>query len=96
VLLCPSARVQVTAVGTAVRLEDEEEVEHLMFSRHPQMRLWSHMAHKWQFYELDIKHVEILDFFGGFHHVSREDYFAAKPLPPLRRSAQRRDQLTAA
>jgi hypothetical protein len=88
--------MQVTAVGKAVQPKDEEEVEHLMFSRHPQMRLWSHMAHNWRFYELDIEHVEILDFFGGFHHVSREEYFAATPLPPLQRSAQRTGPLAAA
>jgi hypothetical protein len=86
--------MQVTAVGRAVQPEDKQEVERLMFSRHPQMRLWAHMAHKWRFYELDIDHVEILDFFGGFHHVSRQEYFAASPHPPLLPGPQERGQLT--
>jgi hypothetical protein len=73
--------VQATVVGfvQALRAKDAEVAADLMFSRHPQMRFWSHLAHTWTFYELDVSYVEVLDFFGGFHNVSRESYFAAEP-----------------
>lgn len=62
---------------------DEAEVAHLMFSRHPQMSVWAHLEHEWRFYELEVAHVQILDFFGGFRNVSAAEYFAAEPAAQL-------------
>lgn len=63
--------------------KQQPEAARLMFARHPQMRAWAELAHKWVFYELSIDHAEILDFFGGFHNVSRQAYFAAQPHAPV-------------
>jgi hypothetical protein len=84
--LCRGAcAAQVSVVGHARKVEQEQESEaaELMFSRHPQMKYWAQMAHKWVFYELDVEVVYILDFFGGYHEVTREAYFTAKPTQPL-------------
>ena len=71
----------------AVPPRGEAEAAALMFARHPHMRAWARLAHEWRFYELHVAHVEILDFFGGFHNVSRDAYFAAAPAPPPYRAA---------
>lgn len=70
---------QVTIVGAlkVVAKEGEAEAARLMFARHPGMAEWSQYAHKWHFYELDVHEAAVLDYFGGFHHVTTSDYFAA-------------------
>lgn len=75
---------RVTVLGNAkeVPKSEESEVSELMFARHPQMRSWAYMAHKWQFYELHIDHAYVLDWFGGYHAVARDEYFAAEPVEP--------------
>lgn len=56
------ACVQATVVGQAweVGPKERHEARRLMFARHPQMRVWAQLAHKWAFYELDVTHVEVL------------------------------------
>jgi hypothetical protein len=72
-------------LGHAKPVPDSEydEVANLMFARHPQMKAWSILAHEWQFYELHVDHAYVIDWFGGYNEVSKEDYFAAVPQKPL-------------
>lgn len=72
-------------LGNAKKVPEKEEDEAalLMFARHPQMKAWSLLAHEWNFYELHVDHAYIIDWFGGYNAVSKDDYFAAKPSRPL-------------
>ena len=76
---------QVSILGKAEKVPEaeEEEAAELLFARHPQMKAWALLAHEWQFYELHVEHAYILDWFGPYRAVSKEDYFAAKPSKPL-------------
>jgi Pyridoxamine 5'-phosphate oxidase len=51
--------VQATVVGTALKLGPKErpDAARLMFARHPGMKIWAKLAHKWSFFELDVNHV---------------------------------------
>lgn len=77
--------VQVSVFGHArpVPKEGVAEAADIMFARHPQMRAWAAMAHTWVFYEISVTNAYVLDFFGGWHNVSRDDYYAASPAKPL-------------
>lgn len=81
----PVALVQANVFGHAklVPKEAEQEAAGIMFARHPQMKAWAALAHTWAFYEIGITDVRVLDFFGGYHRVTPEEYFAATPREPL-------------
>ena len=76
--------LQASILGKAEKVPESqaEEAAELMFARHPQMKGWAQLKHKWQFYELQVENAYILDWFGGYHTVSRDEYFAAKPSKP--------------
>jgi Pyridoxamine 5'-phosphate oxidase len=76
-------QVAVLGQAKAVPVAEYEEVAAMMFSRHPQMKAWVLLAHEWAFYELHVDHAYVIDWFGGYNIVSREDYFAALPSKPL-------------
>ncbi|XP_078581390.1 protein CREG1-like [Branchiostoma floridae x Branchiostoma japonicum] len=50
-----------------------------LFTRHPVMEIWAKMpTHKFYFAKMQVEDVFVLDFFGGGHIVTPEDYFNAK------------------
>lgn len=70
---------KISVVGHMQRVPTGEEMEmarEAMFSRHPEMADWP-TDHSFQFYELHIQQVNLLDWYGGMHEVSKEEYFGA-------------------
>lgn len=76
------ARASILGKAEKVPESQADEAAELLFARHPQMKGWAQLKHKWQFYELHVENAFILDWFGGYHTVSRDEYFAAKPSEP--------------
>lgn len=66
-----------------------QEARDLLFPRHPAMKGWP-QGHNFAFYELLIKSIRLLDFYGGPHDISPDDYFAADlgPVPPPMHAAE--------
>ena len=84
-----SSVFQVSILGKAEKVPEEQAAEaaDLVFARHPQMKAWAHLKHKWLFYEVHVENAYILDWFGGYHTVSKDEYFAAKPSKPAAAAA---------
>jgi len=75
------ARVMLT--GHIEKLRDGDEIvraRHLLFARHPAMASWP-KAHRWFFSKLNIKRIQLLDFYGGITNVPLKDYFDAELYP---------------
>lgn len=51
-----------------------------LWTRHPEMPMWdgNTQGHNWFFAKLEISNVIVLDFFGGAHYITVDEYFAAK------------------
>jgi len=49
-----------------------------LFARHPEMEQWPE-GHDWYVARLAVKHIYLLDYFGGAKVVAVEEYFAAQP-----------------
>ncbi|XP_053671877.1 protein CREG1 [Anopheles nili] len=76
------ARIMIS--GKAVKLEsDTDEYKFgstAMFSRHPAAKKWIDTdGHNFFLCKLDITQIAVLDFYGGPHYVTVEDYMAADP-----------------
>jgi len=72
------ARVMLT--GHIEKLNAGEELQrarHFLFTRHPSMATWP-STHKWFFSKLNIKQIQLLDFYGGIANIPLNDYFDAK------------------
>lgn len=54
--------------------DDLQQVERMMFQRHTHMEEWP-SSHGFEFWELHPEIIHILDWFGGVHEVSVEEYF---------------------
>ena len=50
----------------------------VLFARHPEMQSWP-PDHGFAPWELRIDTLRVLDFFGGAHDLTPEEYFAADP-----------------
>merc|ERR1739838_896327 len=75
------ARVMLT--GHIEKLRDGDEIvraRHLLFARHPAMASWP-KGHRWFFSKLNIKRIQLLDFYGGITNVPLKDYFDAELYP---------------
>ena len=72
----------VILTGEIVRIqpesEEEDRAQQALFSRHPVMETWP-AEHGWFFAKLEIRHIYLLDIFGGAKSISVEDYFSAEP-----------------
>lgn len=72
------ARVIIT--GKMRRLNDNtkeySEADEAYTSRHPASMNWR-KSHRFYFCTMDIDHIAVLDFYGGAHLVSAEDYYNA-------------------
>ncbi|CAH0478900.1 unnamed protein product [Peronospora belbahrii] len=55
-----------------VSLNERHYAEKVLFSKHPQMKQWPR-NHEFRPYVLEIKHIILLDFYGGAKHVLDED-----------------------
>ena len=53
---------------------------HCLFSRHPAMASWP-KKHRWFFAKLNIKQIQLLDFYGGISNVPLQEYYSAKLYP---------------
>lgn len=71
---------RLTFSGTMERLDNAtaKAIAPRMFARHPQMKAWP-VGHGWEFWQLKISDVWLIDFYGGAAIVSPADYFAAPP-----------------
>lgn len=69
------AKVSLSGRLVAVQKDDIPAAEELMFSRHPAMRSWP-VGHNFTLYEMDIKYIRLLDFYGGAKDIKPGDYFA--------------------
>lgn len=58
--------------GTA----EHTEADQWFTNRHPASILWR-QTHTFYFCQLDIQHITIIDFYGGAHTVTPDDYYAA-------------------
>ncbi|XP_055697540.1 protein CREG1 [Phlebotomus papatasi] len=74
------ARVMVTGTAKQLQKNDEEYdfAKKAMFSRHPAARKWIE-THNFYLCELDIAQICVLDYYGGPHFVTPEDYYKADP-----------------
>jgi len=71
------AKVMLT--GKIVKITEKEEIaraQSLLFSRHPDMEYWP-SGHGWFYAKLELKQVQLLDFYGGITTLSPEEYFQA-------------------
>jgi len=76
------ARVMLT--GHIEKLTEGDEIaraRHLLFARHPAMASWP-KTHRWFFSKLNIKRIQLLDFYGGITDVPLKEYFHAQLYPP--------------
>ncbi|GAB4823383.1 hypothetical protein N2152v2_010429 [Parachlorella kessleri] len=70
------AKLSISGEMQKVPSEQLDEAEELLFSRHPAMKDWP-ADHKFEMYELHIQTMSLLDWYGGAHIISPEEYFAA-------------------
>ena len=73
--------VGVTLSGNMVTVTDKNDRQfglNALYSKHPMMKSWPD-DHGWLVFKLNITNVWILDFYGGSHTVSQEEYFSGKP-----------------
>ena len=72
------ARVMLT--GYVQKVVDPKELliaQDYLFTRHPKMETWP-KGHHWYFGKLQIKHIQLLDWYGGISNVEVEDYYKVK------------------
>lgn len=75
------ARVMLT--GHIEKLSAGEEMlraRHYLFTSHPSMAAWP-STHKWFFSKLNIKQIQLLDYYGGITNVPLMDYYDSKLYP---------------
>lgn len=76
------ARIMIS--GTVVKINETSPEYQFgssaMFSRHPAAKKWIETdGHNFFLCKLDIVQIAVLDFYGGPHYVTVEDYMAADP-----------------
>ncbi|XP_045118753.1 protein CREG1-like isoform X2 [Portunus trituberculatus] len=73
------ARILLTGNMVEVKngTSEAEFAKAALFSRHPVMETWP-ADHNWIFVKLNIKHIYVLDFFGGASEVDVVDYYNAE------------------
>jgi len=72
------ARVMLTGLIEKVTESTEiSRARHCLFSRHPAMASWP-KKHRWFFAKLNIKQIQLLDFYGGISNVPLQEYYSAK------------------
>lgn len=83
------ARIMIS--GRAVKLEEGTDEfafgKNAMFSRHPAAKHWLD-THNFFLCKLDIVQIAVLDYYGGPHYVSVEEYMNANPDSRVVSSAQ--------
>ena len=72
-----TGRVRAVGAGPA-----RDWALHSLYSRHPDMRLWAH-AHEFVPMQMHVEKVFFLDFYGGAHPISVQEYLSA-PDPAAR------------
>mmetsp|Transcript_3941 Transcript_3941/g.9900 ORF Transcript_3941/g.9900 Transcript_3941/m.9900 type:complete len:209 (-) Transcript_3941:170-796(-) len=70
-------RVTLSGVVRQTSGETERHGREFVFSRHPTMATWP-ADHHWIVYEMEIEKIFLLDYFGGAHHFSVQEYLDAK------------------
>ncbi|KAI8466430.1 MAG: pyridoxamine 5'-phosphate oxidase-domain-containing protein [Monoraphidium minutum] len=69
---------KITVIGRTrpVPPEGRDEAMQMLVARHPVMADWPE-DHGFAPFELEVEEIHLLDFFGGMHVISSDDYFAA-------------------
>jgi hypothetical protein len=70
------AKLAISGTFEPVPAPRATEAEEMVFARHPDMRSWP-AGHRFQVWELLPRTLSLLDWYGGPHEISPEDYFAA-------------------
>ncbi|XP_078607711.1 protein CREG1-like [Branchiostoma floridae x Branchiostoma japonicum] len=74
------AKIHLSGKIVTVPEDEMDFAKNSLFSRHPIMAEWYNMPdHQFYIAKMDIDEVFVLDFFGGGHSVSPQDYFKANP-----------------
>lgn len=79
---------KLTIVGQCVRVTGGnaiEQAKEILFSRHPQMKLWP-ANHGFQPFKFEMTDVVLLDFYGGATHIDPKTFLAASPWKPSTQS----------
>ncbi|KAG2448849.1 hypothetical protein HYH02_006200 [Chlamydomonas schloesseri] len=73
------ACARATFVGRVLRVpeQDRSMAQTAMFARHPAMADWP-TGHQFDFYELHVTEVHLLDWYGGMSIVDANDYYSAE------------------
>ncbi len=73
---------KATFLGQVVRVPDDqvEAAKAAIFARHPVMSSWP-PRHNFGVYELVVKEIHLLDFYGGMKIIGHADYYAADLQP---------------
>lgn len=73
---------RVTALGRTRKVAPEgaDEAMRLLVARHPEMADWP-ADHGFAPYEMEVEEIHLLDYFGGMHVVTPEEYFSADLRP---------------
>lgn len=70
------AKLSITGNLAPVPEDGIEEAKKMLFARHPDMAGWP-AGHAFKIYELKPTTLRLLDYYGGPHDISPEDYFRA-------------------
>lgn len=68
------AKISISGSLDPVAEQDIEYAQLMLFSRHPAMKQWP-QGHQFRAYELNITTMRLLDFYGGPHDISPQEYF---------------------
>ncbi|XP_066289829.1 protein CREG1-like [Branchiostoma lanceolatum] len=72
------AKIHLSGKVVPVPEDETDFAKNSLFSRHPIMAEWYKMPdHQFYFAKMEVEDVFVLDFFGGGHHVSPQDYYKA-------------------
>jgi len=71
-------------LGRMVKVTEEDVpmAQNAMFARHPRMAQWP-AGHHFEMYELLVKEVHLLDFYGGMKIISDQQYYSAQLAPAV-------------
>ncbi|KAG2432875.1 hypothetical protein HXX76_008607 [Chlamydomonas incerta] len=81
------ACARATLVGRVLLVPEQDRslAQTAMFARHPAMADWP-TGHQFDFYELHVSEVHVLDWYGGMSIVDGNDYYSADVASPDRSS----------
>eukprot|EP00877_Chromochloris_zofingiensis_P004915 jgi/Chrzof1/14424/Cz09g02120.t1 len=74
------AKLSISGNMQLVPESEQSTVKQMLFSRHPAMAKWP-ADHQFTLYEMQIESLMLLDWYGGAHIITPEEYFQAELSP---------------